>query len=706
MEESMQYIRVIMLSLLALTACGNKVGASLVPEEVVAVPDEVVREDVPIRSDAPADASKGCGECPWDRTCSDEGACVPHPCQSTKDCPGDLVCAQELGDCVHCVGPEDCKEGLFCGADHRCHETYVCTSDKDCKDYEMVCDKDKEICVQCLTVLDCGDGEYCEAGFCLAAVCEAGTAKCVGDEVHGCPDGKKWVIAQTCTGKQYCEEGECSDLLCEPGEVWCEEEVYKVCAADGKSVQYEEDCSSNGKHCFAGACIETVCVPDSTFCVDGDTAAACAADGMSSIPADCPGQHYCKAATGTCQPWACDPGLATCQGSTATVCDAVGSGLASQTDCAGLGKQCSGGQCVDCQPQCQQKECGDDGCGGSCGSCGEDETCMDGACAPKCGDGMCQDSDGESCESCPADCGGCPGLCEPACSLDREECTQAATGQWVCAAKQVTIPAGEFWMGCNDCEGSEVNDKECKKQEHPYHPVHLDDYEIDRTDATANQYAECVAAGGCSPAGTQDTLCTWQKPEFGKHPINCVTKLQATEYCNWLGRKLCTDAQWEKGARGGCEKNGGPSNCKAQSRKYPWGNDPPTCDLAVKVGCGSFTQPVCSVSPAGDSPYGLCDMAGNVWEWVADSYGSDFYCAGQEAWTTGTEGWVYCPKCGSWAGSPDAWNSPYLEIVGALPSVRGGSYQTWNGDAMRLSLRLPTTAESFANIGFRCCSTD
>lgn len=424
----MQSIRVLTMAVLALTACGNKDGASLVPGDGLGEPDRVAQADVPARPDTAVDATPDCGECPWDRTCSDEGVCVPHPCQSTKDCPGDLVCAQELGDCVHCVGPEDCKEGLFCGADHRCHETYACTSDKDCKDYEMVCDKEAEICVQCLTVLDCGDGEYCEAGFCLAAACEVGTAKCVGDEVHGCPDGKEWVVAQTCTEKQYCEEGECKDLLCESGEVWCEEDVYKVCAADGKTVQYEEDCGSNGKHCFAGACIDTLCVPDSTFCVDGDTAAACTSDGMNSVPADCPGQHFCKVATGTCQPWACEPGLATCQGSTATVCDAIGSGLASQTDCAGLGKQCSAGQCVDCQPQCQQKECGENGCGGSCGSCGEDEACVDEVCVPElpdcptdkncadleCGlDAVC----GEPCGECPegqsCDGGKCVGCVKP-----------------------------------------------------------------------------------------------------------------------------------------------------------------------------------------------------------------------------------------------------------------------------------------------------
>ena len=145
-----------------------------------------------------------------------------------------------------------------------------------------------------------------------------------------------------------------------------------------------------------------------------------------------------------------------------------------------------------------------------------------------------------------------------------------------------------------------------------------------------------------------------------------MTWYQVESYCLWAGKELCTEAQWEKGARGGCEHNGGTSNCKAQSRKYPWGNQAATCDLAVSAGCPGDTQAVCSLSPAGDSPYGLCDMAGNLREWVADWYQKDYYYNNNSA--TGDE---YCTECGSWPDSPSAWNNPYCNIIG---SARAGSY--------------------------------
>ena len=602
-------------AVLLFPACSNSNGPSLTYEEVNRQADQVVRGEMPARHDGPADTRPDCGKCAWDQTCSPDGECVPYECESSKDCPaGDLVCDQDAGECVQCIGPEDCPDELFCGADHRCHEIHFCESDKECKDYDLVCDKVAGTCVECLTAVECTDGEYCEQGFCLASACEVGASKCVGNTVHGCPEGKSWTIAQACTDKEYCEEGECNDLACEPGAGWCQGDIYALCAADGKSVKLEEDCAATGKHCTS------------------------------------------------------------------------------------LG-------CGDCAPQCVGKECGDDGCGGNCGACSQDENCVAGECVAKCGDATCSAAEGESCESCPTDCGECPGACDPACDVDREECLEAVTGEWVCAAKPVTIPAGEFWMGCNFCEDSEImEDVWCFGDELPYHLVNLDEYAVGRTEVTLGQYSACVSAGACKPAGKQEPLCVWEKPEMGNHPINCVTVAQAWLYCEWLGGGLCTEAQWEKAARGGCEMNGGPSDCKSQSRIYPWGSEPtPNCSLAAMDGCDSKLKPVCSLSPAGDSPYGLCDLLGNVWEYIADTYGSDFYCAGQNADTSG-QPWADCPECGMWPGAPDAWHNPFLDGPSEYWSVRGGSY---NGLYQHTVFRRARhKIENHPIYGFRCCISE
>ena len=408
----------------------------------------------------------------------------------------------------------------------------------------------------------------------------------------------------------------------------------------------------------------------------------------------------------------------------------------------GVEKRCWQGACCDYGAFCVDKECGDDTCGGICGVCGANEYCSAGICQLLCGNGVCVDS-GEDCLTCPTDCG-----CDP----NLEECSEASTGEMVCTAKLVEIPAGSFWMGCNNCAGSEVNDTEGASDEHSYHEVYLDAYEMDRTEVTAAQYLACVSAGGCTSADT-GSYATYQVAGKEDHPINWVNWTQAESFCQWAGKALCTEAQWEKGARGGCEHNGGASNCKAQSRKYPWGNeDPtcslatmfgcpgptkpvcsvspagdspyglcdmagnvwewvadwcrkytwgnetPTCDLAVKGGCDGDTQPVCSLSPAGDSPYGLCDMAGNVGEWTADWYQSDYYCDGD-----GASGDEVCTECGSWPGSPNAWSNPFFTISGSCRVVRGGSF-AYNVDFLRVSDRYSGhPLYTLYYLGVRCC---
>jgi len=170
----------------------------------------------------------------------------------------------------------------------------------------------------------------------------------------------------------------------------------------------------------------------------------------------------------------------------------------------------------------------------------------------------------------------------------------------------VYVPAGEFLMGSTGA------DPLAYAEEKPQHTVYLDGYWIARIEVTAAQYGRCVEAGACPvPAGTWDD-CTYGVAGKGNHPINCVDWNDAAAYCRWAGCRLPTEAEWEKAARG------------EDGRIYPWGDQAPDATLANFGGNAGGTSAVGSY-PAGVSPYGALDMAGNVWEWVADWYDDDYY---------------------------------------------------------------------------------
>ncbi|KAB2883650.1 MAG: formylglycine-generating enzyme family protein [Kofleriaceae bacterium] len=195
----------------------------------------------------------------------------------------------------------------------------------------------------------------------------------------------------------------------------------------------------------------------------------------------------------------------------------------------------------------------------------------------------------------------------------------------------IFIPAGPFVMGSDDSEGD--------ADELPERIVTLSAYSIDQHEVTNAQWRACVSAGVCSPPSSINSRTRvgyYASPEFDDYPVVYVSWTQARVYCVWAGKRLPTEAEWEKAARGGCELVE-PATCGAEDeRTFPWGEAPATCDRAnfdPAPECVGDTDRVGARSPLGDSPYGVQDLAGNVWEWVQDWH--DLYPPGDVTDPTG-----------------------------------------------------------------------
>jgi serine/threonine-protein kinase len=226
---------------------------------------------------------------------------------------------------------------------------------------------------------------------------------------------------------------------------------------------------------------------------------------------------------------------------------------------------------------------------------------------------------------------------------------------------QVYVPEGEFTMGIVNGPG----DTE------PVHTVDLAAYWIDQTEVTNGMYAACVEDEACSPPA--DASSPWYDPYYGNsayadYPVIYVDWYQADAYCEWAGRRLPSEAEWEKAARG------------TDERLYPWGDDEANCE---RVSCeGDVHAPVQVGSfPAGASPYDALDMAGSVWEWTADWYSETYYAESPESDPTGPES-------------------------GDLRSKRGGTsedvFNYWPS-AWRAYLDPPSPAD---HVGFRCAQDE
>jgi len=236
----------------------------------------------------------------------------------------------------------------------------------------------------------------------------------------------------------------------------------------------------------------------------------------------------------------------------------------------------------------------------------------------------------------------------------------------------VAVPAGAFKMGCVPADAA------CQTDEKPQHLVTLDGFFLDVDLVTAEKYTACVEAGKCeAPSACDATYHTYGKAGKEHHPVNCVTWAQADAYCAQTDAKgrLPTEAEWEKGARGGLD-----------DAIFPWGSKGPTCAPAQQntacfdqaggtsgYGCGN--KGTCPAGFGAANGYGLHDMAGNVWEWVSDWYG------------------VY---------TADAVKNPPGPASGSARVIRGGVFYGV-ASSLRASQRYGDSPSDVAYaVGFRC----
>ena len=274
------------------------------------------------------------------------------------------------------------------------------------------------------------------------------------------------------------------------------------------------------------------------------------------------------------------------------------------------------------------------------------------------------------------------------CPGDSEKFQQqiCKNGKWVdegdCVSGSAAIPAASFKMGCDkDLEG------ECPEDAVPVHEVALSSYVMDKFEVPVELFELCMAENVCTNddpekphyrTSAEFDKCNIGNPDRKNHPANCVTWYGAKAYCEWLGKRLPTEAEWENAAKSG------------RVQIYPWGNNPAaSCDNTVMKGeangCGSNTTSPIGSKASGISEHGIFDLSGNVSEYTEDWYEKKFYST-EEASLQDTQG-------------------PAEPEKDKYKVIRGGSY-IYGENHARSSFRGSAKLDAMdTDFGFRCVSS-
>ena len=634
------------------------------------------------------------------------GACTPNPssvvtCSKTDNsqCLSNL-CDPKKGVCAltpilegklcvdgnNCTKNEACLKGV-CAANADIVFICGCKTNADCQMQEdgdqcngtLYCDKASGFCqVNQATKVKCSSANdsQCQKNSCDK---KTGTCKVVPvNEYLLCDDG------DPCTPSPVCTGGKCYD---ETNICQCKTNADCVPYEDGNACSGTLFCDNKDGMCRTNpatvvTCLkgnDTECAANSCDAIDGKCKMKSVQDNVILCDDGNPCSQFDKCVSGKCA-----SGTNTCQ----CVLDA---------DCAVIddGNLCDGTLFCDksdpkaarCVPKPNSKV-----------PCKPDDpaSCITDVCNPKTGKcelkdkGACDDKDPCTLDACALD-GADAGKCQ---NTPAPDGAGAGVAEICVGGKTVSVPlgmslapAGEFYMGCNPkLENCSAVPKDTQ------HKVTVAAVWMDRYEVTVARYQACIDGKGCVKPTMADPGCNLGQAGLANHPMNCLSQAQAKAFCTWdSGKRLPTEAEWAKSARGGCTLYGDDTACKEKTQTYVWGEaGPPDCDFTIMVkdgvgdGCGDkSTAEVASRAQTDISPYGLYDMAGNAREFVADYWDEDFY------------------------GTADATKpDPENKTAGSDIVVRGGGWKSMP-DAVRAAYRghIAVTTAGAVDLGFRCALT-
>jgi formylglycine-generating enzyme required for sulfatase activity len=456
-------------------------------------------------------------------------------CDDEKPCTADS-CDPDNGDCLHDATTGPCDDGDPCTTDDFCQEGQCQTGlgELDCDDHNDCTNDDcvaLQGCVNTPQAGPCNDQDDCTSGeTCQDGLCTGGANACACNTSDDCwPQND----ADWCNGMLYCntdktpkvcEVDPTTIIKCSPAQdSYCQAKTCDpldgVCKFKARNEGQPCDnpctnsptcqngqckgtaCTTLNMACAGGVCISNNCTANSKTCDGSFAYLTCngTGNGWSSSTPCGPGK-YCEA--GDCKPQVCTPNQLSCVARFAGTCNPKGSALLpGYTDCQTLPETqyCAAGLCTTCAPNCAGKDCGDDGCGGSCGTCE---------------DGLICEAKGTCCKKNP-----------------QGYCTYPGTG----GVTWVALPGGSFMMGCSP------GDTECQTDKYPLHQVILSPFMILETEVTEGQY---LAVMGINPSN----------PKRGaNYPVDTVSWYNAHAMCQSIGARLPTEAEWEYAARAGSD---------------------------------------------------------------------------------------------------------------------------------------------------------